>query len=152
MSSSDLIVCKGRYVDPTTHKFTRKAHFLPSSFSQLLGLRRSLFFGFTPPHQATFFGKGVINVSSYYDKSFRLAADLDYFLRVSLLASKQNTSLYVKCVDSEVIHMSAGGVSSRQTIRRLYEVCLAYYRSFGFFFWFPFLMRYISRFFLSFTF
>ena len=43
--------------------------------------------------------------------------------------------------------MSAGGVSSRQTIRRLYEVCLAYYKIF----WLLFLVSILNALYLTFS-
>ena len=96
--------------------------------------------GSTPPHQATLFGPGARQCLGNYAPGFRLSADLDYFLRLS-----SYPGLVVHCLDLELVHMADGGVSGQQIQRRLYEVRLAYRRAFGWYWWFPFLMRYLRR-------
>jgi hypothetical protein len=97
-------------------------------------------FGSTPPHQATLFGPGARQLLSSYAPGFRLSADLDYFLQLS-----SYPGLRVQCLDLELVHMADGGVSGQQTQRRLGEVRRAYRRAFGWYWWFPFLMRYLRR-------
>lgn len=136
----DLLVSRGLYVDQTTASPTRTTVFQPSGLLTASAYRRALFFGSTPPHQATFFGPGARQRLDCYANGFRLSADLDYFLQLS----RQN-GLCVQCLNVELVHMLSGGVSGVQTKLRLLEVRRAYRRAFGLSWWFPFLMRYVRR-------
>ena len=139
----DLIVCKGRYVHTSANTLKRKTHFFSSKNNILLSanfFRRLLFFGSTPPHQATFFGPGARSKLDKYSEKFRLAADLDYFLKLS-----KSKDLRVLNIDLEIVHISNAGISNTQTKRRLQEVQLAYKKYFSYMWWFPFLMRYIKK-------
>ena len=102
--------------------------------------QRALFLGSTPPHQSTLFGPGARQRLACYAPGFRLSADLDYFLQLS-----SHKGLRVQCLDLELVHMADGGVSGQQTQRRLQEVSLAYRRAFGWYWWLPFLLRYVRR-------
>ena len=75
-----------------------------------------------------------------YAPGFRLSADLDYFLQLS-----RSPDLVVQCIDLELVHMAAGGISGQQTQRRLQEVRRAYLRAFYWRWWFPFVLRYLRR-------
>lgn len=136
----DLLVCRGRYADATSGSLARATVFQPSGVLDSAAYRRSLLFGSTPPHQATLFGTGARQRLASYAPGFRLSADLDYFLQLSL-----HPGLRVQCLDLELVHMADGGVSGQQTQRRLHEVRRAYHRAFGWYWWFPFLMRYLRR-------
>ena len=136
----DLLVSQGRYSDSRSGVLTRPTIFHSPCFLRSSEFRRSLLFGSTPPHQATFFGPGARLRLSNYSSRYRLAADLDYFLCLS-----RSPDLCVKCIDLELVHMSDAGVSAQQTHRRLNEVRLAYYSHFGFAWPFPFVARYIRR-------
>lgn len=133
----DLLVCRGRYVRSTVD---------PSSLGRATvfrwrgSYRRSLFFGSTPPHQATLIGPGSRACLARYAPGFRLAADLDYFLRLSRFSA-----LRVQVLDLELVHMAEGGVSGREHRRRLAEVRHAYRRTFSWNWLLPFLMRYVQR-------
>ena len=139
----DLIVCKGRYVKSSNNTLRRKTAFLSRSENILLSskiFRRILFWGSTPPHQATFFGPGSQYKLNKYSEEFRLASDLDFFLKLS-----ESKDLQVLNIDLELVHLSDAGVSGTQTQKRLQEVQLAYKKNFGYIWWFPFLMRYIKK-------
>ena len=82
----DLVVCSGRYVDSKSGKLSRVSFFKPFCFLNGALFRRALFCGLTPPHQATLFGPGARSFLSNYTAGFRLAADLDYFTIVEILA------------------------------------------------------------------
>jgi glycosyltransferase involved in cell wall biosynthesis len=77
----DLLVASGRYVKAadcaarTTPTIGRR-----SIFRWRKSYRRSLFLGSTPPHQATLIGPGARRHLACYEESFKLSADLDYFL------------------------------------------------------------------------
>ncbi|MFL2671872.1 MAG: glycosyltransferase [Prochlorococcaceae cyanobacterium] len=149
-SLPDLVVCSGRYVSPDGQP-TRASYFdgqpLSSNCNPLSwvdlsasGFRRSLFLGATPPHQATLFGPGAIQKINSYRSGFRLAADLDYFLRLATF-----TPLCIRVANLQLVHMTEGGVSAQQTRLRLEEVRLSYQRAFGSFWFLPFLFRYVRR-------
>lgn len=140
--SCDLLVCRGRYVRISPERL------LPGRGTWLRcppradgrRLRLSLLFGSTPPHQATLFGPGARMFLAAYDESFRLAADLDAFLRLSTVPD-----LRVWNLPLEVVALGEGGVSGVQHRRRLEEVRRSYRRSFGFLWPLPFLCRYLNR-------
>lgn len=140
----DLLVCRGRYADAATGVLGRPTAFRPGAGSGSLldaaAFRRALLFGSTPPHQATLFGPGARARLACYAPGFRLAADLDYFLKLSALQEVR-----VQCLDLELVHMAVGGVSGRHARRRLLEVRRAYRHAFGGLWWLPFLVRYLRR-------
>lgn len=138
--SSDLLVCQGRYADAVTLDLGRPTQFKPAGVLQSSAFRRALWFGSTPPHQATLFGPRARSKLSYYASGFRLSADLDYFLQLS-----RCQNLRVQCLDLELVHMADGGVSGQLTRRRLIEVGRAYRRAFGLCWLFPFFARYLRR-------
>lgn len=136
----DLLVCRGRYVDLAKGRLSRATVFKSNSLIGSAAFRRSLWLGSSLPHQATFFGPGArIRICSYAP-FLRLAADLDYFLRLSRFQG-----LLVRSLDLELVHMSDSGVSAKQTRRRITEVCSAYRRAFGCSWLIPFIGRYIIR-------
>lgn len=137
----DLLVCGGRYANAAQGSLGRVAAFQPPGLLASSTYRRALLLGSTPPHQATLFGPGARRRLAQYAPGFRLAADLDYFLQLS-----NDPDLLVQCLDLELVHMDTGGISGKQTQRRLQEVRHAYRRAFGWIWWFPFLNRYIKRF------
>ena len=139
-SLPDLLVCRGRYFNSSSQLLTRPAIFDSSRILDACGFRRALMFGSTPPHQATLFGPGSFAKVATYSPYFRLSADLDYFLRLS-----DFQDLSVHCLDLELVHISEGGVSGQQTLRRLTEVRRAYINAFGFLWFFVFIMRYLGR-------
>jgi glycosyltransferase involved in cell wall biosynthesis len=136
----DLLVCRGRYADVNTAALARPTAFQPPGLLSAAAYRRALLLGSTPPHQATLFGPGARRRLARYAPGFRLSADLDYFLQLS-----RHSDLKVQCLDLELVHMAAGGISGQQTQRRLQEVRRAYRRAFGWRWWFPFLARYGRR-------
>ena len=136
----DLLVCRGRYADPASGGLARSTVFQPAGLLSSAAYRRALLLGSTPPHQATLFGPGARRRLARYAPGFRLSADLDYFLQLS-----RSTDLAVQCLDLELVHMAAGGISGQQTQRRLQEVRCAYRRAFPWCWWFPFIARYIRR-------
>ena len=139
-ATSDLLVCRGRYADAVSAELARPTVFQPAGRLNATAYRRALFWGSTPPHQATLFGPGARQCLARYAPGFRLSADLDYFLQLS-----RSTGLAVQCLDLELVHMAAGGISGQQAQRRLQEVCRAYRRAFGWRWWFPFVLRYVRR-------
>jgi len=136
----DLLMCRGRYADATSGSLARATVFQSACGLDAAAYRRALLLGSTPPHQATLFGPGARERLARYASGFRLSADLDYFLQLS-----RHPGLRVQCLDLELVHMADGGVSGQQTQRRLQEVRRAYRRAFGWYWWFPFLMRYLRR-------
>jgi glycosyltransferase involved in cell wall biosynthesis len=136
----DLLVCEGRYANASSKSLGRFTRFQPSGLLHASSFRRALWFGSTPPHQATFFGPTSRSKKAYYATGFRLSADLDYFLRVG-----RHPDLLVMCLDLVLVHMAEGGVSGQQTKLRLHEVRSAYGSAYGWLWCFPFLARYVRR-------
>ncbi len=136
----DLLVCSGRYANAAQKTLGRFAAFQPPGLLTRADYRRALLLGSTPPHQATLFGPSARQRLAIYAPGFRLSADLDYFLQLS-----RHPGLRVQCLDLELVHMGDCGVSGQQTQRRLKEVRRSYRRAFGWYWWFPFFMRYLRR-------
>ena len=136
----DLLVCRGRYAAADTVALTRPSVFKRASLLSSDLFRRALFFGSTPPHQATLFGPGARRYLCSYSSDFLLSADLDYYLKLS-----RYPDLLVKCLDLELVHMLDSGISGQLTLRRLTEVARAYMRAFLWFWWVPFVLRYLLR-------
>jgi glycosyltransferase involved in cell wall biosynthesis len=136
----DLVICVGRYVDSVSGALTRSARFKESCVLDVYSYRRALLLGSTPPHQATLFGHGARQFLSCYSSKFSLAADLDYFLKLG-----RYSDLHLLCIDREIVYMSDDGVSGQRPVRRLREVVLAYYCTFGWLLLLPLVSRYIRR-------
>ena len=87
----DLIIYKGRYIDRDRGKLKRRTSFISSTNNQKIlsgnNFRKKLYLGSTPPHQATLFGPGALSKFRQYSEQFDLAADLDYFLKLSISSS-----------------------------------------------------------------
>lgn len=135
-----LVVCSGRYVDRGTGVLRRSTLFKRHSFLTSSQFSRLLFFGYSPPHQATVFGPSAQMLLSHYDTKYKLSSDLNYFLRLSRFPS-----LFVECIDLELVRLSDGGISNLQTSNRLHEVYSAYFEAFGWLWFVPFLLRYVKR-------
>ena len=112
----DLLVCRGRYAHSVTLRLTRPTIFRSAGVLNTDAYRRALWFGSTPPHQATLFGPGARRRLNCYAPDFRLSADLDYFLQLS-----SRPGLLVHCLDLEFVYMPTQE-SGQQTQRRLQEV------------------------------
>ena len=93
-----------------------------------------------PLTQGTLFSPSVQKKLNHYDERYPLAADLDYFLRLS-----DQKALNIRCIDLELIHMSDGGVSGQHTKSRFNQVKTSYQQTFGSLWWVPFISRYIRR-------
>lgn len=138
----DMLVCSGIYFssksshdNANAHDYTRRSRFA-WRFSYAL----SLFFGSTPPHQATLIGPGARKKQNRYDTSYFLAADLDFFLSLSRFPD-----INVIVEDLDLVLMGDSGVSALQNKRRIGEVIRAYRQRFGFRWLVPFLLRYVQR-------
>ena len=131
-SLPDLLICTGRYSNQFSGLMSRPSYFQPFGLLNQRRYRNSLRFGSTPPHQGTIFGPGARRLISRYSLDFRLAADLDYFLQLSLFPG-----LIVHSYNLEIVHMSDGGISGKHTLLRLKEVYSAYWRAFGLGFFVP---------------
>jgi glycosyltransferase involved in cell wall biosynthesis len=132
---TDLLVAQARYVDHRSGRPGRR-----SRLRWVGTLARSLALGSTPPHQATLFGPAARRRLNRYAAPYRLAADLDYFLRLS-----RWSDLRILNEPMELVRLGDGGVSGRQTRQRLEEVRQAYRSRFQRWWWVPFLLRYGQR-------
>lgn len=135
---ADLVVCSGRYIQPDSKGGARYVR--STSFRWLFNYRLSMFLGSTPPHQCTLIGPGARRLRDYYDDSLRIAADLDYFLSLSLRGGCN-----VRIISVPLVDIAVGGISGIQHRRRVMEVFHAYYNAFGVFCVIPFFLRYLQR-------
>lgn len=140
--SPDLYICRARYYsmdrllkNDCTMVKRRFSTFIPRGT-----FRDSLFWGSTPPHQATLFGPGARRILDSYDEEFKLTGDLDYFLRLS-----QHTDVRIFVDRLVLVLMGDSGVSANENKRRFREVTRSYKKSFGSLWYFPFMMRYLQR-------
>ena len=133
----DLLVFSARYYSLVNGMtvFSRSSRFSTDS-----ALRDALFWGFSPPHQATLFGPSVKNKISSFNSSFRIAADLDYFLRLSLVPKVRITRSL-----GDIVYMGSSGISGQYSRLRFLEVMGAYKKSFPVTWIIPFASRYIRR-------
>ncbi|MFN9622676.1 MAG: glycosyltransferase [Cyanobacteriota bacterium] len=140
--SPDLLICEGIYYHLNANIIRPNQQLLgrESKFFLRHSFRRSLFWGSTPPHQATFFGPGAISYLARFSSLFSLSADLDYFLRISTFPK-----IKVRVERIQVVWMGDAGISNQQTKQRLKEVRMAYKMAFRNQWWIPFFLRYIQR-------
>ena len=136
----DIVVCQARYVDSDSGLMLRSSIFSRVGLFNSSTFRRKLLFGASLPHQATLFGPGARSYLMSYDSDLKLAADLDYFLKLS-----KYDDLIVESTDLELVCMSNSGVSGQQTKLRLAEVIYVYRNAFGKLWVFCFISRYLRR-------
>lgn len=137
----DLYICSARYY--SMKQLLENGSLVPNRFSRFRfsqSLRHSLFWGSTPPHQATFFGPGAREQLDRYDERFRLTGDLDYFLRLS---SRRSLRIFVD--PSVLVLMGDSGASATQDQKKYKEVVQSYRKSFGWIWIIAFVSRYFQR-------
>ena len=133
-SIPDLILCSGLYVNEE-NIIVRS-----TKFNYFINYAISIFLGSSPPHQASVFGKGVRRVLNHYSVEYKLAADLDYFIKIS-----KYKNLNIKKVDLNLVKIGCGGISQKKSKLRFTEVYTIYKKRFNFLWIVPFLSRYIFR-------
>ncbi len=140
-SLPDLIIARGTYIDSANGMQKRVSRFDETkNFFDNLAYKKAMFFGSTPPHQATLIGPGARNREPLYSNDFYLTADLDFFLS---LINKKN--LKVLIMREVIVNMEDSGVSSQYIKLRIYEVLSTYFKHFKIYFIIPFLARYIKK-------
>ena len=130
----DLVICNGKYVNDKGDIIRN------SNFSFFRSFRLSLFIGSIPAHQATIFNAKLLKNKISFKTEYKLAADLDIFLRLSKIKN-----LKIKTFNIDIVKIAPGGISKRLFKNRIYEVYNAYKYSFGIFWLIPFLIRYIKK-------
>jgi glycosyltransferase involved in cell wall biosynthesis len=136
----DLVICGGAYyrcsVDSKEKSFLTRR----TNFKFINTYRKSMFLGLTPPHQATFFGVGALKLLSHFSTDLMLAADLDYFLKLS-----EVPGINVLVLDNNVVLIGDSGISNQNTWQRLIEVSRVYHKTFKSLWFIPFVFRYLRR-------
>ncbi|MAR85557.1 MAG: glycosyl transferase [Cytophagia bacterium] len=130
----DLVICSGKYISKE-ERIVRS-----TKFYFFINYWISIFFGSSPPHQATIFGSGVRKVLKSFSTEYRLAADLDYFCKLSNFKNMK-----VQQLNLNFVKIGCGGISQRKTKLRFYEVLKIYKKRFSIFWIIPFTSRYIYR-------
>ena len=90
-------------------------------------------------HQATLINPWKNLSRLRYNENLKLAADLNFFLESSKILN-----IKVKIVDLNIADIGFGGISRKNTFKRIMEVIYAYWRSFNFLFFVPLLLRYLN--------
>lgn len=138
-----LYVCSGCYFSETDSQsislvnLTKTRH---SRFTWRTSFNSSLFWGSTPPHQATLFSPIVWNKLRIFDESFQITSDLDFFLRLS---SDPKVTIFIDNII--LVLMGNSGISAQKNKQRISEVVRSYRNSFGMLWFFPFFMRYTQK-------
>ena len=133
-SVPDLIVCNGKYINKSD-KIVRS-----TKFNYFINYWLSIFFGGSPPHQATILGSGVRKFLNKFATEYKLAADLDYFIKLANLKK-----IKINKVNLDFVKIGCGGISQQKSKLRFYEVYKIYKASYSFFWIIPFISRYIYR-------
>ena len=137
----DILLFKASYFNESNNKFLRESLFLNKiKILNSTKLNRLIFLGNSPAHQATIFNTKLIYNNYFYNTNYRLAADLELFLR---LISNNNISLINTNIN--IVNLGNKGISNSFTLNRLKEVIYIYFKYFGLFFIFPFFLRYWKR-------
>lgn len=138
----DFVICKGRYFEISSKKLGRISEFSNLENKLISGseFRNKLKSGFSPPHQGVLFTPRINRKKFSYDEEYKIAADLEFFLRIS-----KNDDFCVLLLNHELVYMSDNGVSSKAIIKKYREVLKAYKSTFGKVFLLVFLKRYLQK-------
>ena len=133
-----LIYCT-QFIHKNNHKILRINN-TPPKFMTNMMISNLLLLGYMPTHQSACFSSKIIKQIMPYNYHYKLASDCDLFFRLF-----KSEFIHIAFIDDILINIQSGGVSSKYTFMRLKEVFLIYYKYYGFFFFFPFLARYINK-------
>tara|TARA_Y100000589_G_C27115387_1_gene614039 strand:+ start:33 stop:833 length:801 start_codon:yes stop_codon:yes gene_type:complete len=142
LSNIDLFVCAGRYFDFKKSYLSRKTYFKKSNinFQNKKSFRKELFFGNTPPHQATIFTPKFFKRKIFFNEELEITADLDIFLKISKF-----NDLMIYSNNLEIVHMGNKGISNKKTMKKLKEVFNSYRKNFNGIAFVPFIFRYFKK-------
>ena len=135
-----MIVGGARYSLHGSDKLLRLSRFTSPALISENAYRNELFCGSIPPHQGTVFTHQILDAMHYFDFSYSLVADMDFYLRLSRLKS-----FCVSVVDVDFVCMDPGGASGRYWRKRFSEVLKVYFIHYKLFFIVPLLVRYVRR-------
>ena len=138
---SDLFIYKGKYFNNKKQKYERSSYFSKKNkvYDKKHFLNK-LFWGGSPPHQATVFSPKILEKNLSYSTDLELASDLDFFLELTNYKDIKITSFNIN-----IVNMGSNGVSSIKNFTRFYEVIKIYYKYFGVLSIIPFSLRYLKR-------
>ena len=111
----DYVICKGTYYDLISKKPGRISSIEESGNQIISGkkFRDKLMNGFSPPHQGFIFSPSKKNNRPFYNDEFKIAADLDMFLRIS-----KNDKIKFLILNLNLVCMSDQGISGKAFIRK----------------------------------
>ena len=139
----DLIICKAQYIDRDTGSEGRRSVFSYASYSKLIDgaqFRLNLKKGHIPAHQSVIFGPNMRSKVNFYNTNYDLAADLEYFLRISKFRF-----INIALLDKTIVYIGTNGISGKSTFKRLKEVIICYYKEFKFSFLTIIFIRYLRK-------
>ena len=132
--SSDFISYMGNYFCKEKNLTNRLSYFTEKESNyNSARYKTQLFFGSSLPHQATIFLPKVRKRNLKYNLKFKLAADLEYFLKLS-----EFKDLNFKTYKNKIVSILDNGVSSKKHLIRTYEVVTLYFKYFRFLFFVPY--------------
>lgn len=137
----DILFCRCRYKKNKEKK--RSSSFSLNSKERVFSNKevdKCLFFGSTPPHQGTIMSPAARNFLPMFSNKYKLAADLDYILKIV-----KSNNIFYKSLNIELCQLGDKGISNKQTFRRIYEVSRIYLERYKFLFFVPLLLRYSRR-------
>ena len=138
-----LLISNGRYLNNDTLLIERDSFFLNNKITKIINNKYFsflLFIGYSPPHQGTIFSPEAISDKRIFDENYDIAADIKYFLALSLKKEAK-----ICCLNKITVFIGTGGFSSIYTRRKIQQVLKAYYLRFGLFSFIPFLLRYSRK-------
>tara|TARA_B100000941_G_C28428932_1_gene513099 strand:- start:31 stop:828 length:798 start_codon:yes stop_codon:yes gene_type:complete len=137
-----LFICKARYFHNRLKTLQRKSTFgkIGRFLIDSKKFKSMLFLGNSPPHQGTIFSPQSITKGEIFNTSYKIAADLKFFLDI-VFTEKPNFVL----LNDQIVNMGIGGYSSINQNKRLREVYRAYYSKFKILGLIPFSLRYFRR-------
>ena len=139
----DLIICNAQYIDKNKNVVGRKSIFSHNYYSKLIDgfeFRLNLKKGNVPAHQSVIFGPNIRSKVDFYNTNFDLAADLDYFLRISKF-----DFIKIALLNKTIVFMGTNGISGKSTFKRLKEVIICYYKEFKLGFLTIIIYRYLRK-------
>jgi len=140
-TNPDIFLCKAIYIDEKNKKVLRSSYFLKKNkFLNFQEINNLIFYGSSPPHQGTIYSSKLFDNNFSYDIEYKLASDLDLFIKIAL-----NNSTLIKNIDEMIVHLGNTGISNRSTGLRLREVKRIYSKYFRVLWFIPFFMRYVRR-------
>ncbi len=138
--NQELIICGTQFIDERNNSVVRINNVPNFRFISNKKLANLMFFGYVPAHQSLCLSYDLLKKLMPYSKKYHLAADLDLIFK--MLSLKKFKIIFINKI---LINIQSGGLSSKYLHKRLKEVLLIYVNYFKFYFFIPFILRYLIK-------